>query len=444
LPALLRRLPTRDSVVKETHAPNARVVRQLEAEYSRPFIAHASLAPSAALAQWDGATLTVWSHAQGMYPLRAALAEVVGLPRSQIRCIHAENAGCYGHNGADDAACDAALIALALEGTPIRLVWSRHDEFRYEPYGSAMSLRLAAGLDAAGRVIEWRYDLWSCSHSTRPGGGATAGHLLAARERSNPLPLPPVTDGEQPTGGADRNSIPLYDFPNQRVVEHLVLEPPLRPSALRGLGAHANIFAIESFMDELALASGADPYEFRLTHLADPRARAVIETVRELAARTPKTAAAGRGVAFARYKNSSSYLAVVAEVEVDERTGSIRLRRAFAAVDVGQAINPDGIKNQIEGGIVQAASWTLKERVKFATDRIESVDWATYPILGFTEVPEIEVVVIDRPELASAGAGEAAQGPTAAAIANAVADAVGARLRDLPLTPDRVLAALSA
>ena len=446
LPALLRRLPTRDSVVRETRTSTARVARQLEAEYSRPFIAHASLAPSAALAHWDGATLTVWSHAQGMYPLRAALAEVVGLPPSQIRCIHAENAGCYGHNGADDAACDAALIALASEGTPIRLVWSRLDEFRYEPYGSAMSLRVSAGLDAADRVVDWRYDLWSCSHSTRPGGGATAGNLLAAREKSDPLPLPPVTDGEQPTGGADRNSIPLYDFPNQRVIEHLVLEPPLRASALRGLGAHGNIFAIESFMDELALAAGADPYEFRLRHLADPRARAVIEAGRGLAARVPEIEGpgrAGRGVAFARYKNSSSYLAVVAEVEVDERTGSIRLRRAFAAVDVGQAINPDGIKNQIEGGIVQAASWTLKEQVKFSTDRIESADWATYPILGFAEVPDIEVIVIDRPELESAGAGEAAQGPTAAAIANAVADAVGARLRDLPLTPARVLAALS-
>ena len=452
LVSLLMTLPCEDSVIAATSSAANPVLREFEAQYSRPFIAHASIGPSAALAQWDGTTLTVWSHAQGMYPLRDAIANVVDLPVAQIRCIHADGAGCYGHNGADDVACDAALIALEAEGAAVRLLWSRRDEFCYEPYGSAMSLRVAAGLDASNRIVNWRYDLWSCSHSTRPSGGEPAGGLLAARAKSNPLPNPPVTDIGPPTGGADRNAVPLYSIPNQRVIEHLVLEPPLRNSALRSLGAHGNVFAIESFVDELARNVDADPFEFRLEHLEDPRGRAVIESVRELAegfpSRPPVAVAnnqhVGRGMAFARYKNLSTYLALVAEVVVDEDSGTINLRHVFAAVDAGQTINPDGIKNQVEGGIVQTASWTLKEEVRFSPDRIESVDWATYPILRFEEVPKIDVQVINRPELPFVGAGECTQGPTSAAIANAVATASGIRLRDLPFTAERVLAALSA
>ncbi|HEX9876626.1 MAG TPA: molybdopterin cofactor-binding domain-containing protein [Gammaproteobacteria bacterium] len=447
LPALLRQLPTEDSVISETPPGGAEVVREFQAEYSRPFLAHASLGPSCAIAQWDGSTMTIWSHTQGPYPLRGAIAEVLGLPESRVRCIHADGAGCYGHNGADDVACDAALVARALEGRPVRMLWSRQDEFRYEPYGSAMSLQVSAGVDASDRIVRWRYDLWSCSHSTRPSGGEDAGGVLAAREKADPMPLPPVSDGRQPTGGADRNGVPLYRFPDQRVVEHLVLEPPLRNSALRSLGAYGNVFAIESFMDEIARAVGADPFEFRLRHLEDERGREALMAVRDLAAAAPPASGPGRigrGVAFAKYKNSSSYVALVVDVSVNPDNGQIRMLRAFAVTDVGQAINPDGVRNQIEGGIVQSASWTLKEQVRFTADRIESVDWASYPILTFVEVPEVEVVLIDRPELPFAGAGEAAQGPTAAAIANAVADATQVRLRHVPFTPDRVLAALRA
>jgi len=445
LPALLRRLPTEDSVIAETPATGAVIAREFHADYSRPFIAHASLGPSCALAHWDGSTMTVWTHSQGIYPLREAMSEVLELPPSQIRCIHADGAGCYGHNGADDVACDAALIARAVPDRPIRLLWSRQDEFRYEPYGSAMSLRAEAGLDASNRIVRWRYDIWSCSHSTRPSGGEDAGGILAAREKNDPLPLPPVSDGRQPTGGADRNGIPLYRIPDQRVIEHLVQDPPLRNSALRSLGAYGNVFAIESFIDEIARAVDADPFEFRLQHLDDERARDVLVAVRDLAAAAPAVNAPGRigrGVAVAQYKNLSSYVALVVDVTVEVSTGSVRVLRAFAAADVGQVINPDGVKNQIEGGIVQSTSWTLKEQVRFSAERIETVDWAGYPILRFSEVPEIEVVLIDRPELAFVGAGEAAQGPTAAAIANALADATQARLRDVPFTPDRVRAAL--
>jgi CO/xanthine dehydrogenase Mo-binding subunit len=306
-----------------------------------------------------------------------------------------------------------------------------------------MNLRVAAGLDAQNRITHWRYDLWSGTTSTRPGGGEEAGHLLAARERARSIPESRTEDGDQPTGGADRNAVPLYAFANQRVTEHLVLENPIRVSALRSLGAYGNVFAIESFMGELARAAEEDPFEFRIRHLDDQRAVEVIRRVRALAAPISEgSGRVGRGVAFARYKNLSTYVAIVAEVGVDEASGAVRLRRVWAAVDAGQIVNPDGIKNQIEGGIVQSASWTLKEAVTFDRNGITSVDWATYPILRFSEIPEIEVALIDRPGVEFVGAGEAAQGPTAAAIANAVEDAIGVRLRHLPLTPDAVLAEL--
>ena len=270
---------------------------------------------------------------------------------------------------------------------------------------------------------------------------------MAAYEKSNPLPDSARYNVHQPHSGGDRNAVALYAFPEQRVTRHFITEHPLRVSALRGLGAHANVFAIESFMGELAAEAGVDPVDFRIQHLEDPRARAVLETVRELADRsgvdTDTADATGRGVAFARYKNTSAYFAVVVDVSVNQRSGAVRLHRAFAAVDVGLVINPDGVRNQIEGGIIQAASWTLKESVRFSASGIESVDWNTYPILRFQDIPEVEVSLVNRPELPPTGAGEAAQGPTSAAIANAVADASGARIRDLPLTPERVSAALS-
>ncbi len=452
-PDLLRTLPVETTVVHDTDmlgdratSPSGPIVREHAADYSRPYTAHGSISPSAALAHWDGSILQVWSHAQGMYPLRQALARVVDLPERQIRCIHREASGCYGHNGADDAACDAALIAMAVPNSPIRLQWSRHDEFRREPFGPAMSMRVAAATDATGNVQRWRYDVWSPTHSTRPYyGGDTAGSLLAAREKAQPLDEFAGRNIPQPAGGADRNAVALYAYPNQQVVEHYVTERPLRVSALRGLGAYGNIFAIESFMDELARDAGSDPFEYRLRHLRDSRATAVIEAVRELAGVTPgedTNQARGRGVAFAQYKNLAAYLAMVADITIDRESGRIRVLRAYAALDAGQIISPDGAKNQIEGGIIQATSWTLQEAVKFSTQSIISIDWASYPILRFDDVPEIQVTLLDRPELPPLGVGEAAQGPTAAAIANAVADATGARLRDLPFTPEKVAAAV--
>jgi len=270
-------------------------------------------------------------------------------------------------------------------------------------------------------------------------------NLLAARHLATPRPLVPSADVPQPSGGSDRNAIPLYDFPNVRVVKHYIAEAPLRTSALRTLGGYANVFALESFVDELAGAAGADPVEFRLRHVKDSRARAVIEAAAQRAGWRPNArgdGARGRGFAFARYKNLACYCATAADVELDRKTGVVRVARVVAAVDAGQIVNPDGVINQIEGGIIQSTSWTLKESVRFDRTRVTTRSWADYPILRFGEVPEVEVVLLDQPSERFLGVGEGAQGPTAAAIANALANASGRRLRALPFTPERVKRAL--
>jgi CO/xanthine dehydrogenase Mo-binding subunit len=344
-------------------------------------------------------------------------------------------------------ALDAALLARAVPGRPVRVQWMRDDEFAWEPYGPAMVMRAQAGLSADGRVLDWDYEVWSNTHSTRPhapGSGAGNNNLLASWQLAAPQrPVPPHAI-PQPNGGGDRNAVPLYDFPSQRVVHHFVPEMPLRVSALRTLGAYGNVFALESFMDELAVAAGADPVLFRLAHLTDERARAVIEAAARNAAwkEGERGGGRGRGIAFARYKNLACYVAVIAEAEVDRASGAIRVPRVFAAADAGRVVNPDGLKNQIEGGIIQAASWTLHEAVRFDRQAVRSRDWSTYPILTMPEVPLVECELIDRPQERSLGCGEAAAGPTVGAIANAVAHATGKRLRDLPFDPPRVRAAL--
>jgi CO/xanthine dehydrogenase Mo-binding subunit len=436
---LLPRMKAETKTVTAKQKASAPAVKQLEATYSRPYLAHASIGPSCAAATFEGGKLTVWSHAQGPFPLRGQIARVLGLKDEDVTVVHRDGAGCYGHNGADDAALDAALLARAC-GRPVLLQWTREDELAWSPFGSAMVVKLAGGLDGAGTIVEWKHELWSHSHVRRPGAGDGV-NLLAAWHLDPPFAASTPRDAPWPPGAGDRNSPPIYDIPHE-VVYHFVPEMPLRVSALRTLGAFANVFAIESFMDELAAVAGADPVAFRLKHLADPRARAVIEAAARAAGWQPDAAGdgtRGRGIGFARYKNASAYCAVIAEIEVAEQ---IRLRRAVAAVDAGGTINPDGLKNQIEGGIVQAASWTLKEAVRWDATRVLTRSWEDYPILRFDEVPEIEVVIIDRPGEPGLGAGECSAGPTAAAIANALAHALGVRARDLPLTSERVAQAM--
>jgi CO/xanthine dehydrogenase Mo-binding subunit len=437
----LKSQPAESTIIDRKTAPDAGTKsRTLRRQYTRPYIAHASVAPSCAMAQWNGDSVHVWTHSQGVYLLRTDLALVLKLPVENITVEHMEGAGCYGHNGADDVALDAVLLAKAAGGRPVRLQWSREDEMTHAPFGAAMAVEIEADLDAHGEIVDWRHSIWGNGHVARPGRAALPA-LLAGTEIANPFPRTVASNPPQATGGgADRNSVPLYDFPSWTVECHRLLTMPIRTSALRTLGAQGNIFAIESFLDELAAERGEDAVAFRLRHLSDPRSRDVIESVARRANWKPhKQSGVGYGIGFARYKNTGAYCAVVAEIEGAE---DIRVRRLTIAVDVGEAINPDGVINQIEGGAIQATSWVLKEQVRFDRERITSNTWSSYPILRFSEVPEVHVEVIARPELDPVGAGEAAHGPTTAAIANAVFDCLGVRVRNLPITRDSLIAAM--
>ena len=440
----LLHLASQDTVIRNAGDIAAAAGTTIEATYRRPYQMHGAIGPSCAVAQFRNGQLSVWTHSQGVFPLRAAIAEMVAMPLDKLRCIHMEGAGCYGHNGADDAAADAALLALAMPDTPVRVQLMREQEHSWEPYGPAMIGKARATLDAGGRIAGWQYEVWSNTHSMRPG---KAGHLAAAQVLATPFAIPAPQGIPQPEGGGDRNAIPLYAIPNMRITHHFIAEMPLRVSALRALGAYANIFATESFADELALAAKADPVEFRLKHLDDPRAQDVIRSAADRFGWSAFQRARnrGRGFAFARYKNLAAYCAIAMDVEVERETGEVKIGRVVVAVDSGDAVNPDGIRNQIEGGIVQSLSWTLFESVTWDATRITSRDWSGYPIMRFPGLPQsIDVAVIDRPGQPFLGTGEAAQGPASAALANAVADATGARIRDLPLDRARIKAAIGA
>ena len=425
-------------------APAGPAVREFRARYTRPYLAHGSIAPSVGLARFDGAHLEVLTHSQGVGLLRGALARALGLDPASVSVRHRHGAGCYGHNGADDAAADAAFIARARPGAWVRAQWTRADELSAAPFGSAMVVDLRAALDARFRPVDWAIEVFSGTHGQRPGhnGGV---NLLPAEALPDPPPPPALADVPEAAGfGGLRNARALYDLPPQRVLHHLVKRPPLRTSSMRGLGAHGNVFAIESFVDELAVLAAEDPLAYRLSLLSDPRARRVLDRVAEMAgwARRPAGGAGeGFGIAFSRYKNRASYVAAVAEVFVED---VVKLRRVWCAVDAGLVINPDGAANQIEGGVIQAASWTLKEAVLVSDEGIATADWEHYPVLRFPEIPEVSVAFVGTDEDPTLGLGEAALGPTAAAIGNAVAHALGARVRAMPLTRERVMEALLA
>jgi nicotinate dehydrogenase subunit B len=410
-----------------------------EATFTRPYTIHGSIGPSCAVAQMkpDG-TLEIWSHTQGVYPDREAIAEMLAMPLDKVRIIHMEGSGCYGHNGADDAAADAALIARKLTGRPIRVQWMREQEHSWEPFGPAMVMKVRAGLSADGKIADWSYDLWSNTHTTRPGG---AGSVIAGRHMAKSYPPEVAELRISPPGNGDRNADPAYSIPNKRILWHFLPDMPLRVSALRSLGAYANVFAIESSVDELARMANSDPVEFRLKQLEDVRARDVIRLAAERFGwnswRPQRNR--GRGFAYARYKNLAAYLALAIEAAVEPETGRVQIIRVIAAIDSGEIVNPDGIRNQTEGGILQSLSWTLFESVSFDRTRISSIDWSSYPIMRFPSVPEkVEVHIIDRPGEPFLGTGEAAQGPTSAAVANAIRDAIGKRLFELPLSRDRI------
>jgi nicotinate dehydrogenase subunit B len=442
MPAFLRSQPLDTHVVAEKKAaPQAHPATTFQADYSRPYLAHASIAPSCAVARFQGDALEVWTHSQGIFNLRADLALVLDMPAASITVQHIEGAGCYGHNGADDVACDAALLARAVPGRAVQLQWTREDELSCAPFGAAMSVTLKASIDADGKICDWQHDVWSNGHSMRPGRSSTP-VLLAATLLEKPFaPQVAINMPLAVGGGAERNAVPLYDFAQWRAVCHRTLTMPIRTSSLRSLGAHCNVFAIESFIDEIAEGMGVDPLAFRLRHLSDVRGREVLEAVAGMAQWSDRKEACvavegrGMGIAFAKYKNTGAYCAVVARIDAGRE---VRVNKLWIAVDVGRVVSADGVSNQIEGGAIQTVSWVLKEAVQFDRTRIVSNTWERYPILRFSEVPAVDVRIIDRPDQKSVGAGEATHGPVAAAIANAVADALGVRVRNMPLTAEAI------
>ncbi len=437
----LRKIPANDrpaGSAGDVEAAFSTAAKTLSATYRWPYQLHASIGPSCAVADVKSGSATLWSSTQGAHQLRPTIAQLLGISAADVRVIYTEGAGCYGHNASDDAAADAALLSQAA-GKPVRVQWTRQDEHGWEPLGPAMVMELRGALDADGNVSAWDFQGWTPTHSSRPNG--SAGSLLAGQ-------LTGKSAGTPSQSGADRNANHTYNFKNSRVLVHWLRSSPLRASALRGLGSPQNTFANESFMDELAVAAGADPVEFRLRQLDDERARAVLRAAAQRAD-WPKRAAAqtavkrGRGVAFVRYERTEAYVAAIADVEIDPAEGALRVARVVVAHDCGLIVNPDGLRNQIEGNVIQATSRALKEEVQFDRSRITSLDWASYPILRFPEIPEVRVELIDRPDQPSLGAGEATTSAVPAAIANAIFDAAGIRLRDVPFTPARIKAALA-
>jgi len=445
--AFTRSTPSRERVLAATGSVDAALgtaAKSHRAQYYVPHQMHASIGASCALASVTAEGATLWSPTQSSFNLRDAVALVLGMRRDKVRLVWIEGSGCYGHNGADDVTADAALLSQAI-GKPVRVQWMRHDEHGNEPKGAAMVMEVAGGLDPQGKVAAWDYQVWSPGHAGRPAANGPGNTLAGAQ-----LGLP---DNLSPTG-ADRNARPTYVFPNSRVRLHLLQSTVLRVSSLRGLGSPQNTFANESFIDELAHAAGADPIEFRIRHLKDERAIAVLEAVAKLAQWAPRPAPRGgsnaglsgligRGVAFVHYDNYSGYAAIALQVHVDRASGKVSVERVAAAHDCGLIVNPDGLRNQIEGNIVQTLSRALLEDVKFDTAAVTSLDWARYPILRFSDVPdEIAITLINRPDKPSLGAGEPAAAPVMAAVANAIFDATGVRMRSVPFTAERVKAAL--
>ena len=441
MPAFTRATPSRSRVLAENGGVESALVtasKNHRAQYYVPHQMHGSIGPACAIASVTADGATLWSPTQSSFNLRDAVAMVLTMPRDKVRLVWVEGSGCYGHNGADDATADAALMSQAV-GKPVRVQWMRHDEHGNEPKGAAMVMEVAGGLDPQGNIAAWDYQVWSPGHAGRPAANGP-GNTLAGAQLGLPDNLAP--------NGADRNARPTYVFPNSRVRLHLLQSTVLRVSSLRGLGSPQNTFANESFIDELAYAAGADPIEYRIRHLKDERAIATLESVARLARWSPRPAGrgektgAGRGVAFVHYDNYSGYAAIAMQVVVDRASGKVSVERVAAAHDCGLIVNPDGLKNQIEGNIVQTLSRALHEQVEFDTAKVTSLDWRGYPILRFTEVPEeIAIALINRPDKPSVGAGEPAASPVMAAVANAIFDATGARLRSVPFTAERVKAA---
>jgi nicotinate dehydrogenase subunit B len=430
------------AVVTRGDAPGAiaGAAKTLSASYYWPFQSHASLGPCCAVADIKDNGGTIWSSSQGTHGLRANLSKVFGLDPAKVRVVFLDGSGSYGTNGGDHAAADAVLISKTI-GQPVRVQWSRQDETAWDPKGPQQLLDLRAGIDADGAIVGWDTEMWLPFQA--PGARA----LLAADAAGI------AQEHGQGAGAITQNGDPPYAAAAARVLVHWVKETPLQLSNLRAPGKIANVFAVESFTDELAAAANQDAVAFRLARLTDPRALEVIHRTAERFAWDPRPSPrrggskggllTGRGIAYMRYKQAENYVAIAMEVGVDPQSGRISVARVVCAHDCGLIVNPDALKNQIEGCILQTLSRALHEEVTFDRARVTSVDWASYPILRATEAPEIDVILIDRRDQPLLGAGEAATAPVAAALANAVFDATGVRLRTVPFTRERVKASMT-
>jgi CO/xanthine dehydrogenase Mo-binding subunit len=407
---------------------------RLRATYDFAIHTHGSIGPSCAVAEFSGGKLTSWSASQATHNLRKQLAAMFSLPQDKVRAIYVEGAGCYGRNGHEDAAADAALLARAM-GKPVRVQWMRADEHGWDPKGPPTLIDLEAGLDAAGNVVAWHSQFYL------PQGIAAPVALVAAELAGLPHEM-----NISPGGILNNSAIP-YGFPNVLTVAHRLADTPLRPSWIRSPGRMQNTFANEAFLDELAIAAKADPFEFRTRYLGDPRGEEVLKRLhalskwqgRESLKSADTHTALGRGVAYVKYELYRTYVGIVATVEVNRRTGAIGVKHFAVVQDCGQVINPDGTRNQVEGNLLQTTSRTLKEQVRFDRSRVTSLDWASYPILTFPEIPAVDIELIDRPTQKPWGVGETAAAVVPAAISNAVFDAIGVRLRSVPFLPEKVL-----
>jgi CO/xanthine dehydrogenase Mo-binding subunit len=410
----------------------------LKATYDFAVHTHGSIGPSCAVAEFKDGKLTVWSASQATHLLRKQLARMLDMSELNIRCIYVEGSGCYGRNGHEDAAADAALIAREA-GLPVRVQWSRADEHGWDPKGPPTLLDFRGALDAQGNIAAWESELFAPDRA-KPFGVTLVAADLAGMPKDDAFP-----------GNIHQALAIPYGVPNIRSTAHWLAETPFRPSWIRTPGRMQNSFGNECFLDELAAAAGADPFEYRVRNLKDPRGLELMERLRKLAGWTPRNkpgggtgeVAKGRGVSYIKYELVRTYVGVVADVEVNRRTGKVRVERFFVAHDCGQIINPDGLRNQIDGNIIQTVSRALIEDLQWNRSTVTSVDWQSYPILRFPEVPEIVIDLIDRPKERPWGAGEPTAAIVPSAIANAVYDAVGVRLRSVPFTPERVRAALN-
>ena len=416
-------------------------VKKIEATYDFAINLHGSIGPSCAVAEFRDGKLTSWSASQATHNLRKQFAKMFSLPAEDVRCIYIEGAGCYGRNGHEDAAADAAFLAKAV-GRPVRVQWSRADEHGWEPNGPPTLIDLRAAMDGSGNITAWESEFFIPQQT--PAG------FLVPLTTATLAGLP--ADEHIAPGNIFQNSNIPYKFANVKAVCHRLETTPFRPSWIRTPGRMQNTYANECFMDELAAAAGADPIDFRLKYIdpADKRGIEVLDRLVKIAKwdkrPSPQKPSGdvlrGRGMSYVKYELNRTYVAVVAEVEVNRSTGRIRVPRFFLVHDCGQIINPDGLANQLEGNVIQTLSRTLFEEVKFDRSHITSRDWASYPILTFPDVPEIVMDMIDRPNERPWGAGEPAAAVVPSAVSNAVFDATGVRLRSTPYTPAKVMAAL--